>query len=244
MARVGTLLIASDYDGTLAPIVDNPDLAHPDAAAMRAIVELGAIPDTAVALISGRSWAELHRLSGAPPNVALIGGHGAEFGPASQSPGEPEARAALVAATASLQAIAAEFAGAVVEPKPTGVAFHYRKVDPERVAAALSMISDGPARDPRLISRHGKMVVELSSSTVDKGIALARLERESGADATVFIGDDVTDEDAFAALSASGLGIKVGPGPTNARHRLASQDRVAGVLRRLLGYRREKTARR
>ena len=127
---------------------------------------------------------------------------------------------------------------------PTGVAFHYRNVDPARVAAALALVAEGPARDPRLIAREGKKVLELSTSSVNKGDALERLRREWGAAVTVFFGDDVTDEDAFAALLAPDVGIKVGPGATAAEHRLDGQEEVAAVLERLLGMRRDATERR
>ncbi len=238
-ATVEVLLVASDYDGTLAPMVADPARAFPDAPALRALVELSGLPDTRVALLSGRSRAELARLSGAPAGIELIGGHGAEFGPAAEGGEEPAAVEALAAAVAALRAIAGGFAGAEVEPKPTGVAFHYRNVDPARVAAALALVAEGPARDPRLISREGKKVVELSTSSVNKGDALARLRDESGAAVTVFLGDDVTDEDAFAALLATDVGIKVGAGATAAEFRLAGQGEVATVLERLLGLRRD-----
>jgi trehalose 6-phosphate phosphatase len=238
-ATAGVLLVASDYDGTLAPIVDDPARAFPDAPALRALVELSGLPDTRVALISGRSRAELQRLAGRPAGVALIGGHGAEFGPAVGSGDGPDDDGALGAAVAALRVIADGFAGAEVEPKPTGVAFHYRNVDPARVAAALALVVEGPARDSRLISREGKKVVELSTSSVNKGDALARLRDESGAGVTVFIGDDVTDEDGFAALLASDVGIKVGAGETAAEFRLEAQAEVAAVLERLLGLRQD-----
>ena len=238
-AAAGVLLVASDYDGTLAPIVADPARAFADAPALRALVELGGLPDTRVALISGRSQAELARISGRPAGIELIGGHGAEFGPAIADGDGPDDDGALAAAVAALQVIADGFTGAEVESKPTGVAFHYRNVDPARVAAALALVAEGLARNPRLISREGKKVVELSTSSVHKGDALARLRDESGAGVTVFFGDDVTDEDGFAALLASDVGIKVGAGETRAEFRLEAQAEVAAVLERLLGLRRD-----
>jgi trehalose-phosphatase len=77
---------------------------------------------------------------------------------------------------------------------------------------------------------HGKEVVELSVVDTDKGRALDRLREETGADAVVFAGDDVTDETAFARLTPTDVGIKVGPGDTAARFRVESTTSVATVL--------------
>ena len=229
------MLVVGDYDGTLAAIVDDPERAFPDEKALGALQELGKLPDTRAAIISGRSWGELRRLSGGPPNVTLVGGHGAETGPAVGG----EEITGLVEVAAALEQIAAKFAGAKIERKPTGVAFHYRKVDPARADEALRMVMAGPGRDARLHLRHGKMVVEFSASAVDKGVALMRIEEEWGAEATMFLGDDMTDEDAFAVLGPEDVGIKVGPGPSKAGHRLADQGQVGGLLANLLELRRE-----
>lgn len=234
VAMVGMLLVVSDYDGTLAAIVDDPELAFPNKKALGALQELGALPDTRAAIISGRSWAELRRLSGGPPNVVLVVGHGAETGPAVGG----EETAGLVEVTAALEEIAAKFAGVSIERKPTGVAFHYRKVDPALVDEVLRMVMAGPGSDPRLHMRHGKMVVEFSASAVDKGVALVRIREEWGAEATVFLGDDLTDEDAFAMLGPEDVGIKVGPGASKAGERLADQGQVGGLLANLLELRR------
>ena len=232
------LLVACDYDGTLAPIVEDPERAFPDEAALGALVELGSLPDTRAALISGRSREELRRLSGSPPNVELVGGHGAETG-AGEGPTVTEGNAeAMVEVTAALEEIAKGFAGANIERKPSGVAFHFRRVDPTLVEEALRLVEAGPGRDARLRQRHGKMVVEFSTSAVDKGIALLRIRDEVGADATVFLGDDLTDEDAFAALGAEDVGVKVGLGESKAGHRLADPEQVGAALTRLLELRR------
>jgi len=235
VAGVGMLLVVSDYDGTLAPIVDDPERAFPDKKALGALQDLGELPDTRAAIISGRSWGELRRLSGSPPNVVLVGGHGAETGPAVGG----EEVAGLVEVTAALEEIAAQFPGANIERKPTGVAFHYRKVDPAGVDEALRMVTAGPGSDPRLHLRHGKMVVEISASAVDKGVALVRIREECGAEATVFLGDDLTDEDAFAVLGPEDVGIKVGPGASKGSRRLADQEQVGELLVNLLELRRE-----
>ncbi|MGH7541890.1 MAG: trehalose-phosphatase, partial [Gemmatimonadota bacterium] len=117
-------------------------------------------------------------------------------------------------------------------------AFHYRRVangSKERAeAAALA----GPASRAGVHVRRGHQVVELLVVGADKGEALDRLRRELGADAVLFVGDDRTDEDAFARLRpGADLGVKVGPGPTRATARIAGQPDVGPLLRTLLSLR-------
>lgn len=232
------MLVASDYDGTLAPIVEEPERAFPAGNALRALGGLGELRDTRAAIISGRSWGELRRLSGGPRNVVLVGGHGAETGPGQEPRDGGDEAAGLLEVSAALEKIAAKFAGANIERKATGVAFHFRKVDPGLVDEALRMVEAGPGRDTRLHKRHGKKVVEFSASAVDKGMALGRIREECGAEATVFLGDDLTDEDAFAVLGPEDVGVKVGPGASGAGHRLAGQEQVGALLASLLELRR------
>jgi trehalose-6-phosphatase len=81
-------------------------------------------------------------------------------------------------------------------------------------------------------------VIELAVVDADKGTAVDHLRDVVGADAVLFVGDDVTDEDAFGVLRASDIGIKVGPGRTLARYRLAGTDETADLLSSLAGLRR------
>ena len=91
---------------------------------------------------------------------------------------------------------------------------------------------------PGVHLRPGSKVVELSVLGANKGEALASLRQGASADAAVFIGDDVTDEDAFAVLlGPADLAVKVGPGPTRAPHRVADTGEVAEVLAVLAGLR-------
>ncbi len=231
VAGAGLLLVASDYDGVLAPIVDDPAAANPDADAVANLSRLGALADTYAVAISGRSLAELRRLSGNPAGVSLVGTHGAEED-STDPVGPGDERAERLAA--ALEELAAQFPGAVVEAKPIGAAFHYRGVaDRDAAARAARQIAD--RHGARTIS--GKMVVECLFGDADKGVAVQRLRTRLGASAVVFIGDDTTDEDAFAVLEAGDAGIKVGPGETLARYRIPGQGDVAAVLDRLLAER-------
>lgn len=231
------VLVASDYDGTLAPIVADPDLACPDGRALSALVALGDLPDTHAAILSGRDASVLRRLTGSPAGVELVGSHGAER--AGLVPEiEETAREDLALALKRLETLTAEFPGSHLERKPAGVAFHYRNVK-----AALRPPAELAARRvgqdfPTLSTLPGKRVIELSGSSIDKGDALRALRDQWDAAVVVFIGDDVTDERAFSVLGEDDLGIKVGAGETVARFRLEGQSEVAGVLESLLVQRR------
>ena len=98
---------------------------------------------------------------------------------------------------------------------------------------------EGPALLPGVHAREGKHVIELAVVQADKGYALDAIRHQVGATAAVFVGDDVTDEDAFSRLTGPDLGIKVGPGPTFAELRVEDPEDVARLLARLVETRRE-----
>src|SRR6187551_1765599 len=79
IARVPQLLVTCDYDGTLAPIVEDPSMAAPLPEAVAAIRALASLPQTSVAVISGRALRDLAALSRLPAEVHLVGSHGSEF---------------------------------------------------------------------------------------------------------------------------------------------------------------------
>lgn len=248
LRRVATsdrLLVASDFDGTLAGIVDHPDAVVPDRQAVGILQELAELPATWVAVLSGRSLAVLEEHLG-HAGLALIGSHGAEMqgverggvtldGDGTGKPGaDPELiRRALDEAAAALDDLADEYDGALVERKPTAVAFHYRQIDPSRqseAAGRAAVLADG---SELLRIQPGHMVVELVSGKVNKGDALDALRRAIRASATVFVGDDRTDEHAFARLGPGDLAVKIGAGDTCAPVRIASRTDVAPLFRRL-----------
>ncbi len=238
LARVPVLLVACDYDGTLAPIVDNPDEARPTRESVAALRQLAALPHTHVAVISGRSLRDLAALSRLPEEIRLVGSHGTEFDVGFAGDLSPTQRARRDRVLAELNDIARPDQGFIVEPKPAGVAFHYRRADPDIAADAVDQVLNGPGRAEGVRIKTGKMVVELSVLDLDKGHALDRLRTDVSAEAVIFAGDDVTDEDAFARLRGPDLGIKVGPGPSVAHTRLDDPQQVAQALARLAERRR------
>ena len=238
LARVPVLLVASDYDGTLAEIAPEPSRAFPRREALVALKSLAEQPHTRVAVISGRALADLAQRLGSPSQVMLVGSHGSEFDPGFAQALPRDLAALRARVLAEVYEIALRRDGALVEEKPAGVALHYRNVARGDVASLLAETADGPARRAGVHVRRGKEVVELSVVPTDKGAALETLRKRTGASATVFVGDDVTDEDAFAILHGPDLGIKIGPGETRAAARIDSPVEAARVLARLSELRR------
>lgn len=268
VAESTELLVAMDYDGTLAEIVDDPMQAYPDVESIRLLVELSALPRTHVAIVSGRARADLVRLTGlhdghvtsgvhdggvddahrtidpaggwSADGIHLIGSHGSEPD-ADWADDVPVGVAALrEEIVVELERIAARLPGAWVEHKPTSAALHYRLSDPRPAAKAVAEARALPERLDTLrgaIVKNGKSVVELCALPIDKGWALARLMARLHATATVFVGDDDTDEDAFAVLADHDLGIKVGEGPTRAALRIADVVSVELMLAHLVQLR-------
>ena len=238
LARVPVLLVACDYDGTLAPIIDNPDEARPLRESAAALRQLAAMPDTHVAVISGRALRDLAALSRLPEEIHLVGSHGTEFDVGFADDLSPEQRDLRDHVLGELNDLARRDHGFIVEPKPAGVAFHYRKAEPEIAAVAVEDVLSGPGAQDGVHVKTGKMVVELSVLDLNKGDALDRLRTDVSAEAVIFAGDDVTDEDAFARLTGPDLGLKVGPGPTLATGRLDDPQSVAQMLALLAERRR------
>lgn len=124
--------------------------------------------------------------------------------------------------------------GAWIEDKPAGFAVHLRLVEGERASLLDCAVRAVLDAEPGLTVRAGKNVVELAVRDATKGDGLRALRQWFGADAVLFAGDDVTDEDGFAVLEPGDLGIKVGAAPTIAPHRIADPAALAEVLRRLI----------
>ncbi len=237
VARAPVLLVATDFDGTIAPIVADPASAAADAPAILALKRLAALPQTHVALISGRALSDLTARTREVGAVHRVGSHGGEFGGALVTPLTPEAQALFERVLEALSAIAQLGPGLMLETKPAAAALHYRNAEDRIARQASYAVLQGPASWPGVHTRCGKKVIELGVIETDKGIALGRLRRHVGATAVLFIGDDTTDEDAFAALETTDAGVKVGPGESRARFRVADIAGVARTLERVAEHR-------
>jgi trehalose 6-phosphate phosphatase len=222
------LLVASDYDGVLARLRDEPSAAVPEPGVAEVLARLVGVAGVTVALVSGRGVADLRATSGLSGPFRWVGSHGAEYdGPLT---GElAHRRNALADVMAPL---VAQTAGARLEVKPASVAVHVRQVEDRDVAAALLAQAQSLA-DSSLTLKPGKDVLELAVTDADKGAALRRLAAELGASASIYLGDDVTDEDGFRALGPDDVTVKIGDGPTDARYRVPDPAGALAVLRRL-----------
>ena len=239
IARVPQLLVGCDYDGTLAPLVDDPSAAGPMPEAVAAVRALAALPQTVVAVISGRALRDLATLSRLPSEVHLVGSHGSEFDLGFIQRLAPEQNDLHDKLLAELVGIARDHPGVRLETKPASVALHVRGVDREVSARALEAVRAGPATWPDIHVTHGKEVVELSLLSTDKGAAVTSLRVQASASAVLFLGDDVTDENAFAELHGPDVGVKIGPGETLAAHRVGEPIDAVRVLGFVLEKRRQ-----
>jgi trehalose 6-phosphate phosphatase len=238
VARVPRLLVASDYDGTLAPIVSDPAKAYPHGESVRALRALAGLSGTTAAVISGRALRDLAALSRLPVEVQLIGSHGSEFDVGFVHAIDSDARQLLREVVTALNKIAADHPGVTVESKPASVALHVRNATPEIGRRALVQVRQGPACWVGVQVTEGKAVIELAVVPTDKGSALSTVRHQESASAAVFFGDDVTDEKAFRALSGPDIGIKVGEGESLAKYRVDSTEAVSHALAFLLEERR------
>lgn len=231
------VLLALDFDGTLAPLQDDPSASRilPEAVAALAALSAPGSP-VRVALVSGRALGDLHALAQVPVDTVLIGSHGAERARVTEHGLDravvrlsPEQSDRLAALAAEATAIARGRDGVWVESKPTAVVVHTRLADPA-VASAAHEEAVAMAERLGVPVLHGKDVVEMPVIAANKGDALRTLADEVGARAVVYGGDDLTDEHAFAALGADDVAVKVGPGPTVARYRVGSVQEMAELL--------------
>ncbi len=234
VAATPRLLVTSDYDGTLAPLVSDPGAAIPHPEAVEVFTSLAACPQTSTALISGRSRADLAALAGTPPEVHLVGSHGAEFDTGFAQPLDAPARALRERLLAKLSSLTEGREGIGLEPKPASVAVHVRNATPEVGARTLAEVREGPASWDGVEVTEGKSVIELAVIRTDKGSAIEKLRAQCEATAVVFFGDDVTDEKAFRRLQEGDVGVKVGDGASAAQFRVESTDEVISALRLLI----------
>lgn len=234
LVAVPTLLIALDFDGTLAAEVDNPLDARALPEAQEQLVRMLKLPDTRLALVSGRALDSLEHVAHLGDGVLFGGSHGLEYrlddGDSALPLNDDEA-AALKHLDSLMHELAASAEGAWVEIKPAGRALHVRMSstgDAERLTAEAVARVD--AELPGLTTRFGKNLVEFAIHDATKGDAIQRLRDYVGADAVFFAGDDTTDEDAIAVLGPDDLGVRVGDAPSVARLRVPGTAEIARVL--------------
>lgn len=231
-----------DFDGTLAPIVDRPEHATLDADMRAAILRLAQV--ATVAIVSGRDLDDVRRRIGIE-GIWYAGSHGFDIaGPGMARHEHAEGLALLARLDAAEQALRAslqDIEGALLERKRFSVAAHFRLTPEETVPAVESAVDSALAAQPGLRKGYGKKVFELLPAVDwNKGAAVLWLLESVGIGGPhavpIYIGDDLTDEDAFRVLSDRGLGLVVfaHPRPTAARYRLHDTHEVRQLLERLI----------
>ena len=241
VAGGGHLLLLTDYDGTLAPIVQDPDAAKLPTEVREDLRLLAGSPRVHFGVVSGRDLAELRELV-AVGDAIYAGCYGLEI----EGPGmrflHPDAQAqreTLIAVSRELSQRASMVPGMRVESKRFGLAVHYRHVAPdhmERVETELARAI--PPDGSRLKIFHGQQVIEIQPQVGwTKGDCVLwirdRVRRISGDRLmVVYIGDDWTDEQAFQALAGEALTISVGSRvpDSKAAHRVADVAAVRQLI--------------
>ncbi|MBL0926167.1 MAG: trehalose-phosphatase [Phycisphaerales bacterium] len=229
LCRTPLLLVACDYDGTLAGFALDPASAQPDERAMHALRRIDALPGTTAAIVSGRSVHALRSLLGSAPPATVVGSHGAEW----KEPGAKltaDQRRLLEDLAGTVREIAGGVPGIRLELKPAGVALHVRGAAPQAAADAIASAVHRCGSLDGVHTRHGSQVVEFMVLNTNKGRAVHQLRHATAATGVLFIGDDLTDEDAFRVLSGDDVAVKVGRGDTAARFRVGDISQVADLL--------------
>ncbi|NKE08990.1 MULTISPECIES: trehalose-phosphatase [Kocuria] len=236
------LLVALDFDGTLAYFTEDIAASRAVDSAEAALETLAGLPNTWVAVISGRTMDFLHSAVDPHRRMLLSGSHGGEYdlsilGPEATSSGielGSTQQTLLDQAVSATRDLVDRHPGAVAEYKPGGVAFHTRTLENpgDSDEALATMHAEFSALEGLRITP-GEMVMECSVLTSDKGQAVTALINAVQPDVTLFAGDDVTDEHGLAVLGPDDLGIKVGPKDTVAPYRVADPDAMGAVLAQL-----------
>lgn len=231
VAGAHTLLVVSDFDGTLAGFSTDAMHVPVNRESIGALMELGKLPGTQTAILSGRHLAGLTQVAGEVGEIELVGSHGAEGIVLTA-----EQERLLDRVTAELEQLVDGIDGAFIEHKPVHRVLHYRKVAPELqaelVERARALATDG------VHLTHGKCIEEFSVVDVTKGTWISQARERYAANAVVFLGDDFTDENGMRALGPHDLGVRVGEGETLAHLRVPDTDAVEALLKELLQRRR------
>jgi len=233
----GPKLLFLDYDGTLAPFNDEPKLAFPYPGVMKILDEIIKNSPTRIVIISGRSIQELTPLLGLDGKVEMWGTHGREHqlpdGTYHRADATPEQSKGIGFCIAKVMALEPQVR---VETKPGAVAFHWRGIKTSRVLQLkeemfFELERIAVAYQLAVKSFNGGM--ELIVPGQDKGTAVREVLREVNPDTTMaYLGDDLSDEDAFWELKVKGLSVLVAGSlrPTQADLWLQPPDELIGFL--------------
>ncbi|WP_172839148.1 trehalose-phosphatase [Thermanaeromonas toyohensis] len=236
-----------DYDGTLVPLAPRPEEARPSPRLLKLLSCLSQDLKRHVAVVSGRRVEELADLLPLP-YLFLAGLHGREvLHPAQDSrgsrlrlklgpPGPPPGVWEEIQAHA--ERLATQVSGCWVEDKKEAIALHFREADPKKAAqivATFIRFTQPLVEAHQLEYLKGNKVIEVRIKGIHKGIAVEYFLKLFPHAFPIFLGDDLTDEDAFRMLKGRGLSVLVGePRPTLATYNLPTPAKVEDFLERLI----------
>jgi trehalose 6-phosphate phosphatase len=228
--RNGDWALFLDVDGTLLEIARRPDIVHVSERLRFALQAAAARECGALALVSGRTVADIDQLF-APHRLAVAGVHGAERRDAQGRLWRRDVpRHMLDEARILLAKFTSASPGLLIEDKGEALAIHYRQAMHLESQIAATVRAVAAPLQPHFHAQPGKCVIEIRPADCSKGTALEAFMREEPfvGRRPVFVGDDATDEDGFAAVNArGGLSIQVGYSvPTAARWRFKDVNEV------------------
>jgi trehalose 6-phosphate phosphatase len=240
IAAAERLFCFLDYDGTLSPLAPTPDAATPLAGTVARLQALAVLPGTQVALVTGRTISDLRRYLDVP-DIYYVGVHGLQIrspnGVAQLSERAAVVRSVLPAIKRQIERALVDRPGILIEDKEMALACHYRlasRVDAATARQTVAAVARNYQRHGVHITvTHGHEVIEIRPASANKGKAVCQLLAAHGRSAlAVYIGDDQTDEDAFALLPEESITIRVGPAttPTAAHYRVPEPDDVLRFL--------------
>ena len=228
-----------DFDGTLVDLAATPDAVVVPPGLRETLAACTDAFDGAVAIVSGRPIAVLDAML-RPLTLPAAGLHGLELrladGTAERA---AHGAAGLDGLRSRFMSLTREDARLVVEDKGSSLALHFRRA-PEREQELRALVAEAATRHNRHHVMHGKMVLEVKPEHADKGTAVTRLIETSpfAGRTPVFAGDDVTDEDGFAAVNRlGGISIKVGEGESAAACRVPDVAALRDWLATIAGAR-------
>ena len=240
LRSAGQVLLLFDYDGTLVPIVPQPEAAAMPERVRELLAGLASSDKYLTGIVTGRSLRDVSARVNLP-GLFYAGNHGLEIsGPALEFVHEAAAGLAAVQEpiAEALRRGTEDIPGVIVEPKGLSLSLHYRMTPPPLVKKAEEAFSSAVApfvASGSVKTTRGKQVLEVRPNVDwDKGKAIAKLQETfPQVSLTVFFGDDVTDEDGFRVVQdTGGIAVMVGPArqPTIALHRVDSPEGVQEFL--------------
>ena len=232
-AKAKNKMIFLDYDGTLVAFNEKPDLAIPDAKLLSIIDRLCKLPNTDVAIVSGRDQAFLDKWFAKLP-ITLVAEHGhyikrkgAEWN--GSVTGKKEWMADVLPI---FEKFTDRTPGTFIEEKHNSLVWHYRKTDPElapgRVVEIKTVLSSLISDEVTILDMD--KALEVVDRQVNKGSAVFEIKNQGDYDFILCIGDDVTDENMFVSLPDHAYTVKVGRKPTAAKYYIESVAQVKALL--------------